>query len=48
MRPQSKVEYIKELKQEIEILEGKLKYEKEIKNAYKTFWLDIKKYVNEK
>ncbi len=46
MRPQTKTQYIKELKQEIELLQEKLKYEREIKNAYKTFWIDIKKYVN--
>tara|TARA_R100000458_G_C8146909_1_gene156008 strand:+ start:221 stop:376 length:156 start_codon:yes stop_codon:yes gene_type:complete len=46
MRPQTKTQYIKELKQEIEILQEKLKYEREIKNVYKTFWTDINKYIN--
>ena len=35
---------IKELKKEVEVLKDKLEYEKEVKEAYKTFWLDTKRY----
>ena len=44
MRPQTKKEEIRELKKEVEDLKDKLEYEREIKEAYRTFWLDTKKY----
>ena len=44
MRLQTKKEEIRELKKEVEDLKDKLEYEREVKKAYRTFWLDTKKY----
>ena len=40
----TRMEDIRTLKKEVEDLKAKLEYEREIKEAYRTFWLDTKKY----
>jgi|TARA_B100001250_G_C19674310_1_gene732934 hypothetical protein len=44
----TKKEQIKELKNEIEDLKYKLEYERELKNNYRTFWLDVKEMYKNK
>jgi len=44
----TKKEQIKELKKQIEDLKYKLEYTREVKNAYREFWLDTKKMYETK
>lgn len=44
----TKKEQIKELKSQIQDLKYKLEYTREVRDAYKTFWLDTKEMYENK
>ena len=44
----TKKEQIKELKNQIDDLKDKLEWEREVKNNYRTFWLDTKEMYENK
>ena len=44
----SNKEQIKELKSQIQDLKDKLEYERELKNNYRFFWLDVKEMYKNK